>query len=223
MGKVELAEQLSGFTIVAAGLEPGPRAMVAQALPECQFLQSGLNSWQIVRFCKLVGPVIVIVEYESLILLQSEQIPAVEYQSTTHVLALCRDCNEEAYKTATSAGCSGLLALDAVAEHAKKAVKAISEGVLWYPRAVLSALARQSILDRSISQKRLTDREREVLRLLGLDCKNQAIADQLFISRNTVRWHLRTLYTKIGVANRAEARQYARKHAEEIHSDAGVG
>ncbi len=210
MKPTAVASQVSGFTVAAAGLKPRSQEMVAQALPECKFLQSGLNSWEMVRFCKLVGPAILIVDDEALMQLQSEQIPAVEYLATAHVLVLCRDCNEHAYSNAISAGCAGMLELDAPPEHLRKAVQAIGEGVLWYPRAVLSALARKSILNRSLSQKKLTDREKEVLRLLGLDRKNQAIADQLYISRNTVRWHLRTLYSKIGVSN-------AQKHGS-MHS-----
>jgi hypothetical protein len=37
------------------------------------------------------------------------------------------------------------------------------------------------------------------------------MANHLFISRETVRWHLRSLYSKIGVADRAAAVDYARK------------
>jgi NarL family two-component system response regulator LiaR len=100
---------------------------------------------------------------------------------------------------------------------AGEAVKAIGDGDLWYPRAVLSALVRRSILNRSVSQKRLTSREMEILRLLGMETKNQTIADQLFISRETVRWHLRALYSKIGVNNRSEAQQYVLNHHKEFH------
>lgn len=209
-----------GFAIVGAGLSAESKEFATRTLPECHFLESRLESWRTARFCRLVGPTILIVDYEALKELKSKQLPAVEYQSTVELLALSSHCDEDAYSVALSAGCSGILASDSSPEMVRKAVIAIGEGVLWYPRSVLSALARKFMLNRSISRKSLTAREAEILRLLGMDQKNQAIADQLCISRETVRWHLRTLYSKIGVKNRSEAQQYALKHQDD--SDAVV-
>jgi NarL family two-component system response regulator LiaR len=169
-----------------------------------------------VRFCKLVGPVILIVDFESLQQLESEQVPAVEYLSTVEVLALSRSTDDDVYRVALLAGCSGVFPADTPPERLRDVITAIQKGDLWYPRNVVAALARQWMLDQSISRKKLTEREEEILRLLGMDKKNQAIADELFISRETVRWHLRTLYAKIGANNRSEARQYALKHQQNI-------
>jgi DNA-binding NarL/FixJ family response regulator len=204
------------FTVVGAGLTAASKKRVAEVLPDCHVLASRMDSWQVVRFCKLSGPTILIVDYESLVQIKFAQIPAVEYLSAVEVLVLCREYSEDVYNTAVRAGCSGVLALDSEADDLKKAVEAIAEGDLWYPRAVLSALVRRSVLSRSISQKGLTARETEILRLLGMDKKNQDIADELFISRETVRWHLRTLYSKIGVTKRSEAQQYALKYHDDV-------
>jgi DNA-binding NarL/FixJ family response regulator len=58
----------------------------------------------------------------------------------------------------------------------------------------------------------LSMRESEVLRLLAAGKSNQQIADELVISRNTVRRHVSNLFDKTGVANRAQAVAYARDH-----------
>jgi DNA-binding NarL/FixJ family response regulator len=57
----------------------------------------------------------------------------------------------------------------------------------------------------SRSPTALTDRERDVLRALAEGASNDAIADQLGISRSTVKFHLHALYEKLGVHRRAEA------------------
>ena len=216
VARAEDAKKLRSLTIVGAGLSKASKEQVLQALPQCHILASKMDSWQVVRFCKLVGPTILIVEYASMTQLESEQVPAVEYLSVVEVLVLCPSYSEEVFETAVSAGCSGVLAMDARLEELQAAVEAICAGDLWYPRAVLSALVRKLILNRSIRQKGLTSREAEILRLLGMDRRNQEIADELFISRETVRWHLRTLYSKIGVKNRCEAQLYAHKHRNDI-------
>jgi DNA-binding CsgD family transcriptional regulator len=58
----------------------------------------------------------------------------------------------------------------------------------------------------------LTGREVEVLRLIAAGHSNKAIAQALYISPNTVLRHVSNIFTKTGVANRAEAAAYATRH-----------
>jgi DNA-binding CsgD family transcriptional regulator/pimeloyl-ACP methyl ester carboxylesterase len=58
----------------------------------------------------------------------------------------------------------------------------------------------------------LSAREVDVLRALALGKKNQEIAVELFLSPHTVSYHLRNIYAKAGVANRAEAAAFAHRH-----------
>jgi DNA-binding CsgD family transcriptional regulator/pimeloyl-ACP methyl ester carboxylesterase len=58
----------------------------------------------------------------------------------------------------------------------------------------------------------LSSREVEVLRLVAAGKSNQQIADELVISRNTVRRHVSNIFDKTGVTNRAQAVAYARDH-----------
>ena len=48
----------------------------------------------------------------------------------------------------------------------------------------------------------LTSREMEVLRRLANGCSDQEIAQVLFLSVNTVKWHNRNIYAKLGVTSR---------------------
>jgi DNA-binding NarL/FixJ family response regulator len=58
----------------------------------------------------------------------------------------------------------------------------------------------------------LSEREAEVLRLLAAGKSNQHIADELFISLNTVSHHLRNIFAKTGANNRTEAASFAHQH-----------
>src|SRR2546429_6398998 len=63
----------------------------------------------------------------------------------------------------------------------------------------------------STDTSQISEREREILRLLAEGATNQQIADQLNISVNTVKVHVRNIFGKIGVASRTEATLYAVK------------
>lgn len=58
----------------------------------------------------------------------------------------------------------------------------------------------------------LSAREQEVLALIEQGLTNHQIAERLFLSPKTVEHHVRSLFTKLGVANRAEAAAYAVRH-----------
>jgi LuxR family maltose regulon positive regulatory protein len=59
----------------------------------------------------------------------------------------------------------------------------------------------------------LTDRERDVLRFLPSRLTQQEIAEQLYVSVNTLKFHLKLIYRKLGVTSRAEAAEIARRMA----------
>src|SRR3954452_3048378 len=59
----------------------------------------------------------------------------------------------------------------------------------------------------------LTDRELEILRLVAEGYTNGRIAAELWVTEQTVKFHLSNTYRKLGVANRTEASRYAHLHA----------
>lgn len=58
----------------------------------------------------------------------------------------------------------------------------------------------------------LTRRELEMLKALGRGLSNQAIGKEMWVSEQTVKFHLRNIYRKLGVNNRLEAARFAYEH-----------
>jgi DNA-binding NarL/FixJ family response regulator len=103
----------------------------------------------------------------------------------------------------------GVLSLDASPEELSAAVHALGEG-LWIgsPALLQELLERQPAFvleegDPIVDP--LTAREREVLQLVAEGLANKQIALSLGISEHTVKFHLSSLYTKLGITSRTEA------------------
>ena len=99
---------------------------------------------------------------------------------------------------ALAAGAKGFVVKDAPAEELAEAIRKVHRG----EQAVDPALAIESI---SLGPSPLTEREREVLAVAHTGASVRTIADSLFLSEGTVRNHLSSAISKLGVDNRATA------------------
>jgi len=97
-----------------------------------------------------------------------------------------------------------------------KVIPAILAGELWYSRKMMSRclLNGQGAGGRIRTDiaSCLTGREREILIRIATGTGNQQIADELYISLNTVKTHIYNIYKKINVKNRLQASLWAARY-----------
>jgi two-component system response regulator NreC len=128
----------------------------------------------------------------------------------TRVLVLSMQDDPRYVREAFEAGASGYVLKEAADNEVVDAVRAVAGG----ERYVHPALGARLIAAESEERKRaasdpLSEREREVLRLLALGHTNQEIAAQLYISVRTAETHRAHIMRKLGLASRAELVRYA--------------
>ena len=101
----------------------------------------------------------------------------------------------------------GLLPLDSSEEELLAAIHALHQGLVISTPAVMQPLIRQAKAanPEEYLVEELTVREMEVLELLADGLANKQIALELEISEHTVKFHVSSIYTKLGAANRTEA------------------
>lgn len=118
---------------------------------------------------------------------------------------------------AVQMGAMGVVPKTSTRQTLYKAIEKVHAGEVWIDRAmiasVLTQLSRSRLNDETDPEAAriasLSDREREVITLIGKGLKNKEIAARLTISEITVRHHLSSIYSKLNVADRLELTIYA--------------
>ena len=130
----------------------------------------------------------------------------------TQVIALTSFKDGELIKTALEAGAIGYLLKDVSADDLVLAIRAARSG-----RSTLSPEAAQALVQTAHQPPApgldLTEREREVLALMIEGLNNTQIAGRLTVSPSTIKSHVSSILSKLGVTSRTEAVTLAlRKH-----------
>ncbi len=103
----------------------------------------------------------------------------------------------------------GVFYVDDEIELLLKGMSKIMKDEMWLSRKVaqdyIEHFRSMSAVTTSQAYVNLTKREKEIMRLLGHGASNMQIADELFVSENTVKTHLHNIFKKINAKNRLQA------------------
>jgi DNA-binding NarL/FixJ family response regulator len=132
------------------------------------------------------------------------------------VLILTTFQDEEVLSSALRAGASGFLLKDAPGEEILRAVRTLASGGAYLDPAVtgrvLATYRQAAPASPEASLPYLTQRELEVLRLVGRGLSNDEIAERLVIGEGTVKTHIGRIFDKLGVRDRPAAIVFAFDH-----------
>jgi DNA-binding NarL/FixJ family response regulator len=135
-----------------------------------------------------------------------------------HVLVLTTFGEDEVLWGAVEAGAAGFVLKDSSAEDLIAAVRAVAGGAAWFDPGVAPRLLdryRRAVAPAARDSARLdllTEREREVLRLMARGATNAEIAAVLHVAEPTVKTHVGSIFAKIGVRDRPAAIVFAYDH-----------
>lgn len=141
-----------------------------------------------------------------------------EFESLKVIILTAADDNEFLTR-AVEAGVDGYLTKDCAMEELAASIRRVMSGETIIPATQLKDLLRnltyrkrQEMSPGAYLASFLTQREKEVLRLLVAGKSNDAIAAELFISQNTVRTHIQNILSKLSVHSKLEAVAFAIRH-----------
>jgi two-component system response regulator NreC len=126
------------------------------------------------------------------------------------VLVLTQHDNREYILSAIKAGAAGYVPKRALGSELVSAIRALCRGESFlYPSAATAILEDYLRQVKEEPYDQLTDREREILKLIADGHTSREIAEMLFISLKTVLGHRTKIMEKLGIHNRTELIKYA--------------
>ncbi len=134
----------------------------------------------------------------------------IEASGGAKILVLSMQDDPSYVREAFAVGASGYLLKEAADVEVVQAIREVASGN-HYVHPSLGARLAQAEVDaaKKSADDPLSDREREVLRLLALGHTNQEIAKELFISVRTAETHRAHIMRKLGLSTRADLVRYA--------------
>ncbi|HEX6709360.1 MAG TPA: response regulator transcription factor [Rubrobacter sp.] len=190
-------------------LRAGLRSMLA-AVEVADLLvvgEAGLSSGPVPEPSLSEADVVLVADEELL----EETALSVSEDGTQSVLLLSEDEGVTSRLRTLSLRGWGVVPPDAPSEELGAAVAAVAQGLTVLPKTLAERLLDEPVAVEELSEP-LTARESEVLDLLGHGLSNKMIARELHISEHTVKFHISSLYSKLGVSNRAEAVSQGARH-----------
>jgi DNA-binding NarL/FixJ family response regulator len=136
----------------------------------------------------------------------------------TRVIALTSFSDRQRVTDVLAAGAIGYLLKDCAPEELQSAIQAAAAGHTPLDARVAGALLPSRTPP---AAQRLSDRERDVLRLVASGMANKQIARALGITESTVKAHLGSVFRHLGVTDRTSAAMWARDNLPAQEPDAG--
>lgn len=197
---------IAGGAIVRSGLV----AMLA-AQPEILVVGSASDLTELVREIDRWLPDVILLDSGNLVLVTAwEELTAMQdLQGRSIPILIIDNFDRVDLALATGAGVRGILATTSTEAEIVAALSAVALGLIVFASEAIELFDRDRTFgSRSIGDNpefSLTPREIEVLVSLGSGLGNKAIAQALQISDHTVKFHISSIFQKLGVSTRTEA------------------
>jgi two-component system response regulator NreC len=197
---------IDDHAVVRSGLR-----LLLEAQPDIEVVGEGGNAQDAVFRARALKPDVILLDVvlpgESGI----EALPKLRKESPeTKVLVLSMQDDPTYVREAFAAGASGYVLKEAADEEVVAAVREIAGGGSYVHPTLGARMVAAEAAERAAAQADpLSEREREVLRLLALGHTNQEIAGKLYISVRTAESHRAHIMQKLRLTTRAELVRYA--------------
>jgi len=167
---------------------------------DMEVVAEGINGEQAIELYRQHKPDVMLIDLRMPVIGGVEAITKIrqEFPEARLIVLTTYDGDEDIYRS-LQAGAKGYLLKDMFFEELETAIRSVHAGARRIPAVIAERLAER------MSGSALTDRELEVLELIVKGQSNKEIAKSLTISEATVKSHINSLLSKLGVTDRTQA------------------
>ncbi len=172
--------------------------------PDLELVGEAENGEQAVARANILKPDVILMDLMMPVMDGVAATAAIKKQNPgIQIVALTSFQEDELVQNALKAGAVGYLMKNVNARELAAAIKAAKDGKITLSPEAAQALVRAS--QQAQETEVLTEREREVLKLMVEGLNNAEIAERLVVSLSTVKYHISNILMKLGVDNRVAA------------------
>jgi DNA-binding NarL/FixJ family response regulator len=184
--------------------------MILEERPDLELVGEAADGREAVELARQLDPDVILMDVRMPTLDGVEATRRiVESSSRARVLVLTTFDLDEYVYAAVRAGASGFLLKDVQPEQLVDAIRVVAAGnTLFGPAATRRLVERFAQHPDAAASRRLeglTERELEILRLLGEGLSNSELAQRLYLGETTVKTHVSAILRKLGVRDRVQA------------------
>lgn len=172
--------------------------------PDLELVGEAENGEQAIVRANALKPDVILMDLMMPVLDGVAAIQGIKKQNPNiQIIALTSFQEDELVQSALKAGAVGYLMKNVTARELAAAIKSARDGKMTLSPEAAQALVRAS--QQAQETEVLTEREREVLKLMVDGLNNAEIAERLVVSLSTVKYHISNILMKLGVDNRVAA------------------
>ena len=172
--------------------------------PDLELVGEAENGEQAVARANIIKPDVILMDLMMPVMDGVTAIALIKKQNPTiQIIALTSFQEDELVQNALKGGAIGYLMKNVSARELAVAIRAARDGKMTLSPEAAQALVHAS--QQAQETEALTEREREVLKLMVEGMNNAEIAERLVVSLSTVKYHISNILMKLGVDNRVAA------------------
>lgn len=202
--------------VLSAGLK-----LVIESRPGMQVIGTAASAAEAIRIARDAQPDIILLDLDLGDDSGFDLMPPLRAVAPeTRVILLTGLRDPEEHRRGVLLGAMGLVLKENAIETVIKAVEKVHFGEVWLDRAMIASILNTRARSAGMAARNgeagriasLTDRERQIITLLGEGLRNREISERLQISEATVRHHLTSIFAKLSVRDRFELVIFAYRH-----------
>lgn len=175
-------------------------ATIVGAQPDLVVVGEAVNGAQGVELFRRLQPDVTLMDLRMSEMNGAQALQIIRGESpNARIIVLSSHSGDAEIRAAFRFGASGYVLKDVLEDELINAVRVVHAGRKYIPANVAEILAEH------LSEETLTASEQKILKMVVAGASNRVIAEQLFVSENTVKTHLKNIFAKLAVKDRAQA------------------